>query len=217
MEMILKTTIGLLLGCGCGFISRLWIRKLYEKRDLTYELNRKTEYMFFAAMSIAGAAIGAFTSGPVDMIAASLLLIIAGTVTVTDWTYRVIPNPTVLAVIGLKLLLWGLSLLGVKTVFSVGILQSVLGFAICSILFSISGLFGRKVGAGDVKLAAAMGLLLGAYGSLLAVVVMGLLILCYCVFQSRMRFVSLLRTNIPMGPFITLGMLTACIGMPYIG
>ncbi len=216
MEMILKAIFGLVIGFGCGFLSRFWILKLYEKRDLTYELNKKTEILFFAAMSIVGAVIGAFTSGPMDMISAYLLLTIAGTVTVTDWTYRVIPNPTVLAVIGLRILLWIGSLFGATTLFTPGILQSLLGFAICFILFSISGLFGKKVGAGDVKLAAAMGFLLGAYGSLVAVVFMGMLILCYCVMQQKMSFMTLLRTNVPMGPFITLGMLVTCIGMPYI-
>lgn len=216
MEMIVKAIFGSAIGLGCGFISRLWIRKLYEKRNLNYELNKRTEYMFFAAMTLMGAVIGAFTSGPIDMASAFLLLTIAGTVTVTDWTYRVIPNPTVLAVFGLKFLLWGCALFGAKSIPAPGILQSILGFAICFILFSISGLFGKKVGAGDVKLAAAMGFLLGAYGSLVAITLMGLLILAFCVLQRQMSFYRLLRTSIPMGPFITLGMLAACIGMPYL-
>ena len=129
----------------------------------------------------------------------------------TDWMCRIIPNPTVLAVFALKLLLIPAALLKIPGGISCSPLSSLGGMVFCFLLFSAPGLLGKQVGAGDIKLASAMGFLLEFNGSLLAIGIMGLLILGYCILQQRMPMHLFLKTNIPMGPFIAAGMMLVFI------
>ena len=64
------------------------------------------------------------------------------------------------------------------------------------------------------KLAAAMGFLLGFGNALLAIVVMGVLMLGYSMAQRKMPLLTFLKTDIPMGPFISAGMMFAWM-LPY--
>lgn len=206
---VLRILCCAMAGFACGFPTRVWIRQLQQQRGLTYSLTPRSEWLLNAAMAAAGGAAGAMTDGVVVPVCALFLLCICGTVFVIDWTYRIIPNQTVLAVFGLKLLMGLAALAGMPGARPFEILQSLIGFAACFLLFAFPGLMGKKVGAGDVKLAAAMGFLLGVTDALMAVVIMGMLILGYCMVQNKMPILAMLKTNIPMGPFIAVGMFAA--------
>ena len=94
------------------------------------------------------------------------------------------------------------------------VLSSLIGMVFCLLVFSAPGLMGKRVGAGDIKLAAAMGFLLELQTTLIAIVVMGVLMLGYSVFQRKMPLLVFLKTDIPMGPFLAAGMLLAWM-LPY--
>ena len=94
--------------------------------------------------------------------------------------------------------------------------QALLGMLACFLVFSFPGILGKNVGAGDVKLAAAMGFLLGTYSSLLGIVIMGVMILGFSFMQNKMPVLQFVKTNIPMGPFITVGMMVAFVGAPLL-
>ena len=134
---------------------------------------------------------------------------------VSGWLCRIIPNPTVLAIFALKLLLIAGALLNIPGAPSFGLLSSLGGMVFCFLVFSAPALMGKQVGAGDIKLAAAMGFLLGFGSSLLAVPFMGLLILGCSMVQRQMPLLAFLKTDIPMGPFIAAGMMITCV-VPYI-
>ena len=65
-----------------------------------------------------------------------------------------------------------------------------------------------KVGAGDIKLAAAVGFCLGITNLLYTIVLMGICVLAYTVVQSNMAFKLVIHEMIPMGPFIAVAMVT---------
>ena len=85
------------------------------------------------------------------------LLIWATVIAVTDWRVRKVPNPLLLAALlpaGLVLIWRGEGLLGATPVVS-------LTGLLCGLLLALPGYFLGQFGAGDVKLSAVLGLLLG--------------------------------------------------------
>lgn len=203
-------------GFGCGVAANVWIRHLEQQRKLEHLLSRKADRLLPAVTTLLGVVTGAVTTGFVMPVYALLLLCVCTVVAVMDWCHRVIPNPTVLVVFGLKLLFGIPALLGAPGFPACSVLQSVIGLIACFVIFSLPGLLRKNVGAGDIKLAAAMGFLLGIYGSLAAVVIMGMLIIAYSLLQRRVPLLQFLKTNIPMGPFIAAGMLAVLLGSRFL-
>ena len=65
----------------------------------------------------------------------------------------------------------------------------------------------KSVGAGDIKLAAAVGFCLGIMNLLVAIVIMGICVLVYTLVQNKLAISAMLQSMIPMGPFIALAMI----------
>ena len=200
-------------GCGCGAL--FWSHWLLQKRNRGERASRPTQCTVVIAAAICGGIIGLYSAEWLPAVFAMAVLTASITAAVSDWLCRLIPNPTVLAVLFLKCLLIAGGLLKIPGFPSPGLLSAFGGMVFCFLLFLAPGLMGKQVGAGDIKLAAAMGFLLGFNGALLAVVVMGALLLGYCMFQQRMPLLMFLKTNIPMGPFIAAGMMIAFM-VPHI-
>lgn len=216
MGFILRLLCCTAAGLGCGFAAGLWIRRLERQRHLEHRLSEKADRLLPVVTALLGAVIGAVTTGFIMPVYALLLLCVCTVVAVMDWCHRVIPNPAVLAVFALKLLFGIPALLGVPGFPEWSIVQSLIGLVACFVVFSLPGFLGKNVGAGDIKLAAAMGFLLGIYEALAAVVIMGLLILGYVMVQHRIPMLQFLKTNIPMGPFIAVGMLAVLLGSRFL-
>ena len=66
----------------------------------------------------------------------------------------------------------------------------------------LPALMSRQVGAGDIKLAAAIGLCLGLNDSLLCIVLMGVIVIVYVLAQQSMPLLNMIREMIPLGPFL---------------
>ena len=211
IDKIIRVLCFALLGSGIGAAGIFWVRAIVKKRNLTYELNQKTEWIFVLVMALPGGLLGALTAGWIVPISGLILSGICGAAALTDLIYRIIPNETVLAVIGLKLLFGLPTVFGAEGFLPFDPVQSLLGLVVCFLLFSLPGLFGKKVGAGDIKLAGAMGFFLGLRFSLIGVVIMGLLVIGFSLVQGQMPVLKFLKEKIPMGPFITAGLFTAFI------
>jgi len=121
-----------------------------------------------------------------------LMAVVCVLVFLSDLNYRLIPNPLVLAIFIITAVF---ALLGMEFDW----LDSLLGMAVCLALFSLPAFWGRKVGMGDIKLAAAMGFAAGLLNGLFTVALMGMLILVWIRFR-RIPLVDYLKTLIPMGP-----------------
>ncbi len=215
MQTGIRILMGAAVGALCGWASLFWAGRLLQNRGREERLGETVQKLLVIASGLCGGFIGYCAGGWLPGLFALALLTVALTVGVSDWLCRVIPNPTVLAIFGVKLLLIGLSLLKLPGLPTFSLLSSLGGMVFCFALFFAPGLLGKQVGAGDIKLAAAMGFLLGFSNGLLAVVIMGLLVIAYSLAQRQMPLLAFLKTDIPMGPFIAAGMVAAYL-FPYI-
>ncbi len=215
MPTELWTLFGAASGAGCGCGALYWSHRMLQNRRREERLPHFSQRILVLAAAICGSAMGLCIGQWLPFLLALSVLTVGMAVSVTDCLCRIIPNPTVLALFTLKLLLIAAALLKIPGAPSFHLLSSMGGMAFCFVIFSVPGLMGKQVGAGDIKLAAAMGFLLEFNSALLAVTVMGLLILGYCMFQQRMPLLAFLKTNIPIGPFISAGMIFTCM-VPYL-
>ncbi len=172
-------------------------RKLAEKRGLEINSPRRLVALLLClgnALMFLAAALAATSIGNLAFMLVTLSL--CWIATAFDIKYRLIPNGIVLAI-----LIAGTSscLLGWT---SDSVLRSLAGFGIAGVLFLLPCIFKKQVGAGDVKLAAVLGFCAGLTGSLIVILLMGVLMLVYTLF-SRGTMFETLKSMIPMGPFVT--------------
>lgn len=132
---------------------------------------------------------------------AALLITAALAVTVIDWRIRRIPNELVLL-----MLIAGTAFQ--ITYFGLGSLpKALLSMLLMMAVFLVPVFLGGydKIGAGDVKLAGAMGLVLGQSYIVPAVLVMCGALLVYCVIGLFFRKLTL-SSRFAFAPFMMLGM-----------
>ena len=208
---IIRILVFAVLGVGVGIAGVYFAKLLLKQRRLEYSLTKKAEWLTVCLMALPGGAIGAFCGGYFLPVCGLCLLCICLTVSLTDFTNRIIPNQGVLALLLLSLAFGIPSMCGVKGFPEFDIVQSLIGLAVCFLVFALPGLFGKKVGAGDIKLAAAIGFCLGIDYALLAIAIMGVLVILYAMVQRRLPLMGFLKTQIPMAPFITVGCMASFV------
>ena len=197
--------VGAAAGAAAAVAARLLCALLLGQRGLRAGMPRAHFWMLLISLAAAGAVIGFRAGMTLRGLYLMLLLCVSAAAFYVDARHRIIPNELVLAIIALAA---GFGLIGA---IPFRIVSSLLGLAACFVIFFIPGMLGKRIGAGDVKLAAAMGFALGLTGSMYAVVGMGALVLCYILLSGRMRFSELLGQTIPMGPFLTLALVAVSV------
>ena len=143
-------------------------------------------------------------NNPISAVLISILFALSILFAVIDLRIHMIPNEMVLVtlVIGglFQLVQYGFKPLLIAFACMIGMM----------LLFLVVGyIVGMgKVGAGDIKLAGAMGLVLGYPAVLNSAFVMSIVILAYCFFGIWFKKLTLV-TMFPFAPFMMIGMLTA--------
>ena len=188
IKLIAGALIGTALKIACDFIEQ----RLLLNRNIVYSQCRNERIILHIIMALVGAAIMWKQNSLYTIIYSFILLMICEVIAVTDLHHR-ISIPYVLGIEGFPEFSLVSSLLGL-----------VAGFAI----FSFPALLAKNVGAGDIKLAAAVGFCLGITNLLYTIVLMGICVLAYTVVQSNMTFKLVIHEMIPMGPFIAVAMVT---------
>ncbi len=201
-RIILAALTGLVLEPLSGSLAGLLLKK--RGRQLTR--GREERLLSGAVLTLLGAGIGWLYEPLFEGLYLFLLLLVCAVAAITDIHHRIIPNETVLAILALTLLFGIPGLCGAAGFprFRPG--RAFLGLAVCMVIFFLPALFGKSVGAGDVKLAGAMGFCLGLGFSLGAVVLMGALVLAFVFLQNRLPTLQFVKTRIPLGPFLGLSL-----------
>ena len=75
----------------------------------------------------------------------------------------------------------------------------------------IPAFLSKQVGAGDIKLAATVGFVLGLMGCMVTIVLMGILVIIYVILQKQMPILVIVKTMIPMGPFLAVSMMVVLL------
>lgn len=192
---------GALLALPVQFLTGL----LLHQRGLDGQMPRTHFWILLVSLAAVGGVIGwraGFTLRGAYLV---LLLFVAACAFYIDARSRIIPNELVLSILVLAA---AFGLTG-QIPFQIG--SSLLGLAACFVLFFLPSVFGRSIGAGDVKLAAAMGFALGLTGSLYAIAGMGVLVLGYVLVSSNLHFSERLKQTIPMGPFLTVALVAVSV------
>lgn len=161
-----------------------------------------------ALLCISNSAVWAFAGMRTDNHFAAFLIPIlfsaAIIVAIIDVRIRVIPNELVLAMV----------VTGVAYQVLNSGLSSLLTSALCMVgmmlLFAAAGIFGsfNMIGAGDVKLAGAMGLALGYPGILTSLAIMSAALFIYCFAGLAIKKLNL-RSTFAFAPFMMSGMVVS--------
>ena len=205
MQVLLPMVYGAALGAVLAVPARFLSELLLKRRGLEAQMERKHFFILLAAMALLGGVIGWRAGVSFRGLYLLLILWVSACAFYIDAKHRIIPNELWLAVLVLAVAF------GVPGAIRFQIWQSLLGLAVCFVIFFIPSLFGHKIGGGDVKLASAMGFALGLTGSLYAIACMGGLVLVYAVLDQSMPLPQRLKSMIPMGPFLALALVVMSI------
>ncbi|MBA4347355.1 MAG: hypothetical protein C0413_00680 [Clostridiales bacterium] len=205
MQAWLPIVYGTISGGLLAVLARLLCGVLLKNRGLAPNIGRKHFWIMLASMALVGGIIGWRAGVSFQGLYLLLILLVAACAFYIDAKNRVIPNELVLSILILS------AVFGITGAIRFQIWHSLLGLVVCFIIFFLPGLFGKQVGAGDVKLAAAMGFALGLTGSLYAIACMGALVLIYTFLDNRLPLAERLKTMIPMGPFLAIGLVAVSI------
>ncbi len=205
MQIFLPVLYGAALGAALAVPVRLISALLLKRRGITAQMDRKHLLILIASLTLIGGVIGWRAGVSFRGMYLLLLLAVAACAFYIDAKHRIIPNELVLAILLLA------AAFGLTGSIPFQIWSSLLGLAACFVLFFVPSLFGQKIGAGDVKLAAAMGFALGLAGSLFAIACMGALVLAYVLLVGRAPMLERLKATIPMGPFLALSLVIVSI------
>lgn len=208
----LQTIICIILfGAGGAFLPRIirpvLVKKL-EKRGRTLEGSVQDKAVFKAGLTALAAALGAVTGyyaqDPLTAAFLGILILFSMAFALIDMRIHVIPNEMILMIlpVGLLFQLYEFGWLGA--------LKALGCMAALIVLFMILGLiFGlEKMGAGDVKLLGAMGMVLGFPLSVWGIFIMSVLLVGFSLIgmaMGKMTHVSM----IPLAPFMMIGQIAA--------
>jgi leader peptidase (prepilin peptidase) / N-methyltransferase len=203
-----------LIGCVVGFFTPkiAYSITVYKQKQRNQQVEK--HILDHWLIKVGAAIINGMISGIYSYFSESFLgiifiiifAVIAIIFSLIDWRIRIIPNELVLIsiVLGLlyQLLENGLKSLGLALICMVGLL------AVFIIIGLIAGL--DKIGAGDVKLIAVMGLVLGYPSIFAGLLVMSIALLIYIfggMLAGKLTHVSMF----PYAPFMMLGMICGLI------
>ena len=216
MIMIPELIAGIAIGAACKPLSDPVSKKLLTVRKKDFLENRTAFLIQLVVSAGLGGAIGCIHGFSFMSLFLIMLLYTGNIISTTDVQHRLIPNDTILAFFGIKLVFGILALLKVGDLPAWNPLLSLAGLGVLGAIFFLPGLLGKKIGFGDVKLAMAIGFCAELMPALLAVCLMGILVILYGIVQRRYSLAAFLRVNFPMGPFLcTAQILALLIGRAY--
>jgi leader peptidase (prepilin peptidase) / N-methyltransferase len=210
MEYLMAIIFGL-LGCGIGLyiprasnqIIEIKLKQRHKQKEINFLDQRKWMVLMTIGNGLCWGIIGYFTPSVLTGILICLLVTMAIMFTVIDMIIHIIPNEMLL--VGLVLgIVFQLSTFGLKH-FWIALACMVTIVVLFTIVGLIVGL--NKIGAGDVKLAGLMGLILGYPVILYAVLMMCIALITYIVIGlsvGRMTHVTMFA----FAPFLMLGLVT---------
>ena len=200
--MILSLLVGAAAGALAGYLGTLTARKLLDRRGRALTCGKRTKTALMAVSVLIGAAGGFLIPLSAESLFMAFMIWLGAAVTLCDLSCRLIPNELVLLEMAAALVFGIPAVLGVPGFPAFSVLSSVLGMIGCFIIFMLPALMSRQVGAGDITLAAAIGLCLGLNDSLLCIVLMGVIVIVYVLAQQSMPLLNMIREMIPLGPFL---------------
>lgn len=216
MKIVLVIIMGM-LGMTAGFFVPLLAQKTVaykyagKQQNLVEYVNLSRTFLKVASAvfySIGWAMIAFYCTTFLSAFLLCLLWSMAALIAVIDLRIHMIPNEAVLVVAVLGIL-FQLSCFG-----TVGLLYAVISMVavMAALTFLVSMMGFNSFGAGDVKLAGAMGLSLGYPYILQGLVAMSVLMIIFCLLGIIIKKLTL-KSMLPFAPFMMSGMSLAIISI----
>ena len=207
MNLVLKILICVIYGALIGLLSIPIAKKLILKRSDdpgdTIVLNDRLRK---AAVILSGAAVGAVMAVTIDdvslLIRNLVLLFPMLCIAIIDILIRKIPNPLLLAMIGIQAVY--LTYYSVVNHTTSNLITAGFGFFIGFFCCTVPSILKIPVGAGDIKYSAVIGLCIYFGNYLQAMIIMGLLALGFYLILKVTKKGGM-KTLVPMGPFLSIG------------
>lgn len=225
--------IGAVLGCAVAYLTAksepvLAGKKQYEQIRFLNISGKKKHLLnaaAYATLAVMGALIMLLSPGDINIVHCFLLLFYLSMASSIDFKYRRIPDELHLYIVVTTVILCIPSYLDIDGFVKINIVSSLLGAVVSFLLFCIPGFTGKSVGGADIKLAAALGFVLGLKDALICFALMGVIVIAYEILSAATqlktaalmtgekegedsRYISIdrmLKDNIPMGPPLALG------------
>lgn len=203
---VTSTALTCLAGAVAGIICKAASDRLSEvllvRRNRKFSQSRSESMLMYLVSAFIGILILNLMPICAETVYMFILLTLCESVAIIDIHERIIPNELCLFIIIVTIVFGLPGLFGAAGFPEFSIKRSLLGLAICFAIFCLPSALSKKVGAGDVKLAAAMGFCLGLGYSLLSIILMGVFVLGYTVLQNKVPTLRMIKNMIPMGPFL---------------
>ena len=183
------------------FPFQLFCGYLLGRRGHALAMAQKQRMLLIAGLVVSGGLIAWRTGVSYQSLYLFQLLLISTCIFYIDATTRLIPNELVLSILLLA------AIFGLAGQIRFHIWSSLLGLVACFAAFFLPSVFQQQIGAGDVKLAAAMGFALGFMNSLYAIACMGGILLLYLVIEKCLLLPTSLKSMVPMGPFLAVALM----------
>ena len=193
MKFVIRIVVCAIIGYLESIVCEKGIVSLLNKRNRSIEMSKKEQRLLAAVMAAGGAVLGYKFDSVVMLVYSLVLLGISEMIAVIDWHHRIIPNELWQAIIFLKLAFCIPTFFGVEGFLQLNLWDSVLGIVVCFFVFAAPRLYKKAVGAGDIKLAAAIGFGLGLTNALLAIVLMGVCVLVYTTSKKNIAMLKVLE------------------------
>jgi prepilin signal peptidase PulO-like enzyme (type II secretory pathway) len=209
--IILYGISGLVLGFLIPPITSRMIRYKCERRNIAIKKSRLDERWFQLIICIVNGILWTVTAlrlAPVPSLLCSLLFTLAIVFTVIDIRIHTIPNELLAVTLAVGIL-FQLFRFGSKSLLTASLCMLILA-VLYLLLGFILGL--DKIGAGDVKLAGVMGMVLGYPAIVTAILFMSISIILYCVIGIWTKKLTLI-SMFPFAPFMMFGMSVALCGI----
>lgn len=216
MKIALAIVMGL-FGLSAGYFVPLLAQKAvaykYAGKQQNVDTYADTSKFLLKAVisvfySVGWAMITFYCKTILSAVLLCLLWAMAALITVIDLKVHKIPNEAVLivAVFGIIFQISCFGMLGLFYAF----LSMIAVMVLCIILVEMMGF--QSFGAGDVKLAGAMGLSLGYPHILQGLIAMSILLILFCLIGMLIKKLTL-KSMLPFAPFLMAGMSAAIISI----
>lgn len=209
-KIIIFGIMGLVIGYRIPYISNKIIK--YKRPETHIDENNFLDSNIMRVMIIAVTTILWALSGNINNTIVGLIISAQITIGIIiayiDVKIRIIPNELVLTMIILGILFQTVSF-GVKALIGAAISMAVM----MAVFTAVAGFVGfGKVGAGDVKLAGAMGIALGYPLIITAIGVMAVSLLVFILTGMALKKIYI-STMLPFAPFMIIGYIAAFVSL----
>lgn len=220
LMILIFGVLGLLSGYGMLYITEKLIQKKCSLKEITEPANflqkKQIKWVICIINGIVWALAGWQTEKTSLSVFAVILFSLALMIIIIDIRIRIIPNELVVVMFAAGVL-FQLTQYGWKALL-IAILTMVVLMAFFLITMAVMGK--GKVGAGDIKLAGVMGVVLGYPLILTGIIVMAIATLAYCMIGFKMCRLNK-NSMIAYGPFMMLGLIatlvTVILNTPVLG